>query len=156
MATIYVYTDGAARGNPGPSASGFIIMEEGKQVAHGEFYNGIATNNFAEYNAVIKALEACASLYDAKNTDLVVTSDSEVVIRQLNGIYKIKSEKLQELNKRASLLATKFKSVKFENARRTSRFISMVDKAINGLLDKVGEQEHQSKQDGKKAPSKNI
>ncbi|MGC8478933.1 MAG: ribonuclease HI family protein [Candidatus Micrarchaeia archaeon] len=156
MATIYVYTDGAARGNPGPSASGFIIMEEGKQVAHGEFYNGIATNNFAEYSAVIKALEACASLYDAKNTDLVVTSDSEVVIRQLNGIYKIKSEKLQELNKRASLLATKFKSVKFENARRTSRFISMVDKAINGLLDKVGEQKRPLKQDGKKASSKNI
>jgi ribonuclease HI len=151
MTIIYVYTDGAARGNPGPSASGFLIIENGKQIAHGEFYNGIATNNFAEYNAVIKALEACTSMFDAKNTYIILTSDSEVVVRQLNGIYKIKSDKLRELNAKVIEIAKQFKGVKFENDKRTNKFISKVDKAINNLLDEI---EMQNK--GLRQPSKNI
>ena len=59
MDKIAIYTDGAARGNPGPSASGYSIYLSGRQIAKGEKFNGNATNNFAEYNAVILTLEWC-------------------------------------------------------------------------------------------------
>ena len=132
-----VYTDGAARGNPGPSASGFAVVgNDEKIIGQKSFYNGIKTNNFAEYNAIIKALEWCeANIDDPEHTELDFVSDSELVVRQLNGKYKIRSEDMRKLNETVRELAKWFESVKFHNERRSNHGVSAVDAELNALLD---------------------
>ncbi len=132
-----IYTDGAARGNPGESASGFSVFDDsGKEIISKNFYNGIRTNNFAEYTAVIKALEWCeANLGSPENAELVFISDSELVVRQLNGKYKIRSEEMASLNATVRELSKWFKNVKFTNRRRSDKGISSVDRNLNELLD---------------------
>jgi len=137
MDKITIYTDGAARGNPGPSASGYSIYLNGRQVAKGEKLNGPATNNFAEYNAVILALRWCVgNLPNHKECDVGLYSDSELVVRQLCGIYKVKSEDMKKLNKIAKGLIKEFRGVKFQNLPREDSNISAVDARLNQLLDR--------------------
>lgn len=137
MDKITIYTDGAARGNPGPSASGYSIYMNGRQVAKGERLNGPATNNFAEYNAVILALRWCAdNVPSHKECAVDLYSDSELVVRQLGGIYRVKSEDMKKLNKVARGLIKEFKTVKFQNLPREDRNISAVDARLNQLLDR--------------------
>ncbi|MCL4404392.1 MAG: ribonuclease HI family protein [Candidatus Marsarchaeota archaeon] len=132
-----IYTDGAARGNPGPSASGFLIVDgSGKEIAHKSLYNGIKTNNFAEYTAIIKALEWCeANLERPEKSELEFISDSELVVRQLNGKYKIRSEEMAKLNATVKELSKWFAAVSFSNRRRSDPGISAVDAKLNELLD---------------------
>ena len=134
--SVTIYTDGAARGNPGPSASGYIAIKGGK-VVHSEFeYSGIKTNNYAEYHAMEMALGWCLdSLSEPNTAKISLFSDSELVVRQLNGQYKTKVSKLKDLKKRVVELAKKFGSVKFENLPREDRHISDVDRELNLLLD---------------------
>jgi len=134
---IYIYTDGASRGNPGKSASGYLILDSSnKPLLKEVFYNGRKTNNFAEYMAIIAALEKVAKLYGYEN-NITLTSDSEVAVKQINGLYKVKEKHLKELNKRVIELASKFKSCKFQNAKRENKFIAMVDRELNRFLDKM-------------------
>ena len=134
---LYIYTDGASRGNPGKSASGYIILDSSnKPLLKEVFYNGRKTNNFAEYMAIIAALEKVAKLYGYEN-NVTLTSDSEVAVKQINGLYKVKEKHLKELNKRVIELASKFKSCKFQNAKRENKFIAMVDRELNRFLDKM-------------------
>lgn len=139
MDTITIYTDGAARGNPGHSASGYSTYMNGKQIAKGAKYNGKATNNFAEYNAVILALEWCIKNVKGHDKCAVgVYSDSELVVRQLNGLYKVKSEPMRRLNYEVRSLCVLFKSVKFRNLPRSDGNIIEVDARLNRLLDRLG------------------
>jgi len=134
---LYIYTDGASRGNPGKSASGYLILDSSnKPLLKEVFYNGRKTNNFAEYMAIIAALEKVAKLYGYEN-NVTLTSDSEVAVKQINGLYKVKEKHLKELNKRVIELASKFKSCKFQNAKRENKFIAMVDRELNRFLDKM-------------------
>jgi len=134
---IYIYTDGASRGNPGKSASGYLILDSSnKPLLKEVFYNGRKTNNFAEYMAIIAALEKVAKLYGYEN-NVTLTSDSEVAVKQINGLYKVKEKHLKELNKRVIELASKFKSCKFQNAKRENRYIAMVDRELNRFLDEM-------------------
>ena len=134
---ISIYTDGAARGNPGPSASGYAIYK-GRQALHGHSeYNGRATNNYAEYRAIILALEWCASNLQGQEPEMELYSDSELVIRQINGSYKIKSTSLKPLNEKVRSLVKKLKGIKFYNVSREDRRISKVDKSLNLLLDNI-------------------
>jgi ribonuclease HI len=136
---IEIYTDGAARGNPGPSASGFIVLEEGKLLNEQSVYNGQATNNYAEYNAVILALGWCIeNFHEPGCIDIELYSDSELIIRQLAGRYKVKSEDLAPLNEKAVELIHKFKSVKLNNVPRGNLHITEVDRNLNILLDRLG------------------
>ncbi len=137
MPVINVYTDGAARGNPGPSASGYVIRDAGgKLVGANSVYNGIKTNNFAEYTALVLALEWCTkNIMDHKDYDLRVFSDSELMIRQLRGEYKVKSRDLLHLNGKARQLLAKFKSSTLKNLPRSDPGIKEVDEALNVLLD---------------------
>jgi len=90
---LKIYTDGASSGNPGPAAIGVSIKDEnGKKLAHFSRYIGIATNNQAEYRAVIAALEVAIILGPAKAT---LYLDSELVARQLTGVYRIRSPSLK-------------------------------------------------------------
>ncbi|MCL5122374.1 MAG: ribonuclease HI family protein [Candidatus Marsarchaeota archaeon] len=133
---IHIYTDGAARGNPGRSGSGFIVMDSRNIIKESVSYNGIKTNNYAEYKAIIDALEWCVhSIANHSEAEVTVTSDSELVIRQLNGQYAVKSEDMRVLNAKVRALASKFRSVAFRNVRRSNRYITRVDKNINVFLD---------------------
>ena len=92
--TILAYTDGASRGNPGESGVGIVLKDElGNVIASQYGYIGIATNNIAEYTA----LAACLRLVQTTQcSQLVVHSDSELIVRQLNGLYKVKDAKLRK------------------------------------------------------------
>jgi ribonuclease HI len=135
---LIIYTDGAARGNPGPSASGYMIVRGGKVVHKGLEYNGVKTNNYAEYHAIEMALGWCLdNISDPVLFRVSVFSDSELVVRQLNGQYKTKVAKLRDLKRRVSDLVSKFGFVKFENLPREDKRIASVDRELNIMLDEM-------------------
>ncbi len=131
---IKIYTDGASRNNPGESASGYLILDNNEEILEC-FYNGIKTNNEAEYTAVILAMEKLISLKKEKN-NLVFFSDSKLMVNQLCGRYKIKKPELIKLNEKALLLSKRFLSCEFNSVLRTEKNIARVDYALNILLDK--------------------
>jgi len=98
------------------------------------FYNGIATNNVAEYKAIIAALKEAIKL---GADEVVLSSDSKLAISQLQGKYKIKSESLKKLNLEAKELLSRLKSYELENPRRENAYISAVDKMLNKFLDSI-------------------
>ena len=112
-----LYTDGASKGNPGPSAAGFVIYDLKKQViSEGSVYLGEMTNNQAEYNALLLGLERAL---DIGIKDLIVRMDSELVVMQLKGAYKIKNEGLLPLYLEVRRKFTLFRSVKIEHVERS-------------------------------------
>ncbi|MDX1662009.1 MAG: ribonuclease HI family protein [Gemmatimonadota bacterium] len=99
MRRLVIRTDGAARGNPGPAGAGWVIEDpDGTVVSDGCAYLGEATNNQAEYQALLRALEAVDPDAD---TEIEVFSDSELMVKQLNGEYRVKNEGLKPLYVRA-------------------------------------------------------
>jgi ribonuclease HI len=138
MTSITVYTDGASRGNPGPSASGYAIVVDDRIIAESSEPNHETTNNVAEYTAMINALEWCSKNIDGhKTAALSVVSDSELVVRQMNRKYKMKSAELKPLMHRLLELVHLFGSVRFEHRPRTDPMISRVDRKLNELLDRI-------------------
>jgi ribonuclease HI len=132
---ITIYTDGAARGNPGASASGFMIYEAEKLLHKHEEYNGVATNNFAEYKAIKLSILWCLSNLDVSDATFELYSDNELAIRQLLGKYKIKSAHLKAVNEEINELLKKFKKIEFKNVKRENIYIKAVDRNLNILLD---------------------
>ena len=134
--TLYVYTDGASRGNPGESASGYCILDGSKKLVLKEiFYNGVCTNNVAEYRAVIAALKRVLGEWGA-DTELVLHSDSQVVVRQLGGYYKVREPTLKKLNAEANKLLRKLKNHRILSVKRENRYVSLVDRELNLFLDR--------------------
>lgn len=135
MELFDIYTDGAARGNPGQSASGSNIYKNNILIKSILNYNNINTNNYAEYTAVIISLE-----WSCKNLDpkirLNIYSDSKLVINQINNIYKVKSMKLIGLHDKVHKLKIYFNDITFSYVNRTNEKIAIVDKDINLFLDK--------------------
>jgi ribonuclease HI len=135
---LIIYTDGGARGNPGPAAAGFVIKDNdnrGHDKGYGEFL-GKTTNNVAEYMAIILALKKAKVLLGkskAKQTEVELRSDSELATRQLNGQYKIENEKIQPLFLEVWNLRLDFKSVKFIHIRREEN--KQADAMVNKVLD---------------------
>ena len=131
---LHIYTDGAARGNPGPAAIAFII-EDYKGVVlkkHSESI-GRATNNTAEYVAVIKALEEASHL----GHEVFCFCDSRLVVNQLNGLYKIKKKHLKEKFLEAKDREKMFDKVSYRHVPRENPKIKIADKMVNEELDKV-------------------
>jgi ribonuclease HI len=124
-------TDGGARGNPGPAAFGYVIETEDGTVlaAHGETI-GIATNNVAEYSALIAGLEKAREL---AVDEVEVVSDSELMVKQMTGEYRVKNDALQELWQRASRLARGFRDVSYTAVRREHN--ELADRLVNEALD---------------------
>ena len=132
---IYAYTDGAARGNPGKSASGYHLLDGSHRlIERRAFYNGICTNNVAEYRAVVAALKRALELFGTE-AEIVIVSDSNLVINQLSGKYKVKSENLKALNREGRNLLSRFRSHRLLNVRRENEYVSRVDGELNDLLD---------------------
>jgi len=129
---LITYTDGGSRGNPGPSALGaYITDEHGKVVKeHGRFL-GTQTNNFAEYSAIVDALTHCAEL---GATEVEMRMDSELAVKQLNGIYKVKNPGIAALYMKVHNLRTNFKKVTFTHVRR--EYNKDADRIVNDVLDR--------------------
>ena len=130
---LKIYTDGASRGNPGPGAIAFIIMEGGKVVKEHSHYIGKCTNNVAEYRALIAALERA----NKAGNEIECYSDSKLIIHQLRGDYKVKKPHLKQLFEKVKSLERKFKAVKYYNVRRTDPNIKKVDRMVNEVLDRL-------------------
>jgi formyltetrahydrofolate-dependent phosphoribosylglycinamide formyltransferase len=128
---IVAYIDGGSRGNPGPAAAGFTLADScGTQLQAKGFFLGKATNNIAEYTGFLRALEA------AKQTgaeQLTVFSDSELLVRQINGQYKVKSEQIKSLFQKAVNLLNGFKSWQVQHIPREKN--KEADKLVNQVLD---------------------
>lgn len=129
---LIIHTDGGSRGNPGPSASGVVITTPNKEVvvAFGKFL-GVTTNNVAEYTAVKLALEA-ANTYEVDQIEFYM--DSELVCRQLNGIYKIKNADLRVIFDEIKKLA-QGRKVTFSHVRR--EFNKLADAQVNIAIDEA-------------------
>lgn len=128
---VTIYIDGGSRGNPGPAACAFVLKDKkGKQLQAKAFFIGKATNNVAEYTAIIKALEAAKKL-GAK--EVFVYSDSELLVRQLGGQYRVKSENILPLFQQATDLLVDFEKREIRHIPREEN--THADKLVNRSLD---------------------
>jgi ribonuclease HI len=129
---LVAYTDGGARGNPGPAGYGVVLLDEsGREVATLSEYLGHQTNNFAEYQALIAALE-----YTIRHghRSLKVVSDSELLVRQINGIYKVKHPTLRDLYARAQQLVRQLEWFSITHVLRSKN--EKADRLANAAMDK--------------------
>lgn len=127
---LILYSDGGSRGNPGPSASGFVVMNAQEHVIHeGGMYIGITTNNLAEYHGVRLALEKALSM-NAKVVECRI--DSMLVVNQLNGTYVIKNRELWPVYERIKELITHFDKVSFTHVKR--EYNQLADGMVNKIL----------------------
>ncbi|MDD5216784.1 MAG: ribonuclease HI family protein [Candidatus Omnitrophica bacterium] len=133
---LIIYSDGGARGNPGPAAIGVLVCDE-KDEPLQEYQQtiGEATNNVAEYRAVIKGLELAQALGGGEVQYFV---DSELVANQLLGVYRIKTPHIRELFMQVVERIRHFKKVNFIHVPRTHPKISYVDKLVNQVLNREG------------------
>jgi ribonuclease H / adenosylcobalamin/alpha-ribazole phosphatase len=124
-------TDGGARGNPGPAAFGYVLETEDGHVlaAHGEAI-GRATNNVAEYRGLVAGMEKAAEL---GVDELEVVSDSELLVKQMQGEYRVKNEALRELWEDANDLERRFRRVRYKAVRRAHN--ELADRLVNEALD---------------------
>ena len=128
---MILHTDGGARGNPGPGAAAAVLSyENGEVLVQKGIYLGVCTNNDAEYEGLKLGLEL-AHAYQAKS--LVCYLDSELVVKQLKGEYKVKNDRLQILFTQVKQLATNFESVSFMHVPRAKN--KLADKLVNEVLD---------------------
>ena len=125
-------TDGGARGNPGPAAFAYVLEAEDGTVlaAHGEAI-GVATNNVAEYRGLVAGLQKAAEL---GVDDLDVVSDSELLVKQMRGEYRVKNEALRELSIEAARLARRIGKVSYTAVRREHN--ELADRLVNEALDR--------------------
>jgi len=130
-----VYSDGASRGNPGISAIAFMIFDEDNRLLKTySKYVGIRTNNQAEYEALISALESASKLTDQQVTCFI---DSELIAKQLNGEYKVRNPRLKTLWLKVQELKQSFEKVNFKSVPRTDIHIRQVDRLANQALTRV-------------------
>jgi ribonuclease HI len=128
---MLIYTDGGSRGNPGPSASGFVIKDRHENLLfEGGDYIGITTNNQAEYQAVKLALEKAIQM---GGRSILLRLDSQLVANQLNGVYQIRNRDLWPVYANIKILITKFDSIVFEHVRRELN--KEADAMVNKILD---------------------
>lgn len=129
---ITAHVDGGARGNPGPSGYGVYVTDaQGKMLAELSEYLGLQTNNYAEYNGMLAALDFAVKHGHAR---LQVVSDSELMVKQMNGIYKVKSPELKELYDRARALARKLERFEIRHVLRAQN--KEADRLANEAMDR--------------------
>ena len=128
-----LFTDGGARGNPGPAAYGFVLeAEDGTVLAAEGHAIGVATNNVAEYSGLVAGLRKALELHVQ---DVEVVSDSELLVKQMRGEYKVKNAALRELSLDAARLARQVGSVTYTAVRREHN--ELADRLVNEALDQA-------------------
>ena len=130
---LFLNTDGGARGNPGPGAIGIVLKtEDGKKIFELGKFVGNSTNNEAEYRAIVSGLE---SALEHGATQLVCRLDSELVVKQLTGLYKVKDKRMREYWNRAKDIEKNFKKVEYTHVPRSEN--SEADGIVNEVLDSL-------------------
>ena len=130
---LKIYTDGGARGNPGPAAIGVVVCDQtGKIIFEHADTIGHATNNTAEYCALIAALEIAKRL---KAKEIECYTDSELMMNQMSGNYKIKSDHIRVLFLRAKEIAQFFDRISYHHNRRETPMLRAADRLVNQALD---------------------
>ena len=128
---VLIHTDGASRGNPGSAATGVAVYDEKGELIYEEASAlGEQTNNYAEYSAVLKALKLSAA---NKIKSLTLKSDSEFLIKQLQGLYKVRSENIKSLYKKCKLYENQISKVEFQHVKR--EYNKKADELANLILD---------------------
>jgi ribonuclease HI len=128
---LKIFTDGASRGNPGHAAIGIVIQDNNSRLLKEiSDYIGVNTNNYAEYQAVLRALKEAKNL---KADSVTLFSDSELVCRQLTGEYRVKSSNIRPLFSEVISIASQFQNFSVEHIRRELN--SHADKLANAALD---------------------
>lgn len=136
MTELIIYCDGGSRGNPGPAASAFVATSNNQVVFKKSLYLGIETNNYAEYQAVLMAVEWIVSQLEILNSkfQILINLDSQLVQRQLTGVYKIKNERLKIIaDKILKLIKENNLDIKIVWNYREKN--SLADKLVNVELD---------------------
>lgn len=133
-----VYADGGARGNPGPAGAGAVILDESsRRIGEVSAFLGHRTNNFAEYEAVILAFQELSKLIPAqkrKSAEITVLMDSELVVKQMRGEYKVKHPVLKEQHARLAYVAAGFGHVSFTHIAREKN--KDADALANAAMDR--------------------
>ncbi len=130
MEKLIIYTDGGARNNPGPAGIGIVIQNEtGKIIKEHKEYIGEKTNNQAEYLALIKALELAKG--EAKNLEFFL--DSQLVVNQAKGLYKVKNSEIRDLLFKVRILEQNFEEIKYNLIPREKN--KLADKLVNQAID---------------------
>lgn len=130
---LLIFTDGGARGNPGPAALGVVIYDSlGKIVKKFGKYLGEKTNNEAEYEAVVRALLFARQL---RASTIEFNLDSELIVRQLNHIYRVRDKRMLEFVLRIRNLETNFKKIKYHHIPREKN--KLADQLVNEAIDKA-------------------
>jgi ribonuclease HI len=130
---VKVYSDGGARGNPGDAAYAYIICaDDGRMIKQDSRYIGIATNNEAEYSGLLAGLEEAWNL---GATEIDVIMDSELVIKQMRGEYRVKAKNLRPYFEEAKKRISGFERISFSHVRREDETISRADSLLNQELD---------------------
>jgi ribonuclease HI len=130
--SVIIHTDGGARGNPGPAAAGVVIRDasDGGSLFEGGIYLGRATNNVAEYRGVITALTVAESL---GAEDVTLLTDSELLVRQMSGQYRVRNAGLRPLYEEAKRLEALFESCRIQHVRREQN--TDADRLVNQAID---------------------
>jgi len=128
---LTIHIDGGARGNPGPAGAGVsIVDEDGQTVFEGGFFLGHMTNNLAEYNGLLRSLEVAGR---TEATCLHIYSDSELLVRQINGDYRVKSPSLRDIFDKASARLRRFSDWRVSHVRREGN--TRADALANAAMD---------------------
>lgn len=137
MQKITIFTDGGARGNPGPAAAGAVIFDEaGTAVKEISDYLGNTTNNVAEYEALLRVLHAAQEIYGEKlkEIEVEIKMDSELIVRQMTGVYKVKEPSLKERYIKIKELLAHMPHHTFIHVRR--EFNKHADRLVNEAIDR--------------------
>jgi ribonuclease HI len=129
---IKIYSDGGARGNPGPSAFAVVACRDGEILHKHSEYIGVNTNNTAEYRGLIYA---AGYAIDMNEDDVEFIMDSQLVIRQMKGEYKVRSKDLAPMHSDIKAMVSSIRSVRFTHVRRSDPMITLADGLLNAKLD---------------------
>lgn len=135
-ASIVIYTDGGSRGNPGPAGAGAVIYKDGIEIAHVSKFLGVRTNNWAEYEALILVLEVAHRVLGSPvSTEVEVRMDSELIVKQMKGEYRVKDPELKKKHERVRLIILEsFPRIAFTHVPREQNKVA--DKYANDAMDR--------------------
>lgn len=136
MAEITIFTDGGSRGNPGPAGAGAVIYKGDVEIAHVSKFLGTQTNNWAEYEALILALQTTHKVLGSPvSAHVTVKMDSELIVKQMKGEYKVKNPDLKEKHERVRLLLMEaFPNIRFVHVPREQNKVA--DQYANDAMDR--------------------
>jgi len=131
--SLVIYSDGGSRGNPGPSAYAIVVTKDGKIIHEHTEFLGTNTNNYAEYRGLIAGI---GKALEMKETDAEFVMDSELVIKQMRGEYKVKSPNIRKLHEDAKAMSSLIPNVKFTHVKRENPMVSRADALLNAEMDR--------------------